>query len=474
VLPRDRGQEVGVSKEDVLPAFAARGAGDMEHPGGTLLEHLARTGERLRSWGAPAELVRAGLAHAAYGTDGYAPALFGWDERETVAALVGTEAEAIVHRYARCDRAFTFARLGIERCVRDRVDGSVVALDDRAVRALAQLTVANELDVLAHSPSFRERHADGLRRLFRSWRPLLCDAAVDDCRRVLGDEPGTDPTHLDLLADGVRLHALRFGLPERPSVVFAHGGGLNAYAWEPICVGLAPTHHCVSLDLRGHGDSEWPPSPDYSVDAHACDLHHAIEALGLELPVVVGHSLGGFAALRYAEAHANELAGVVVVDTNPFVTGDEPAVAKIRAFARGPAIFDTFDDALARARSFSHKDDERLRNSLRRSLRQLSDGRWTWKRDQRGLEDRHFDAVIHDAHQLVPRLSAVTCPTLVVRGEHGMSAPDTSRLCAALPAATSVTIANAGHNVHRDNPAHLLDAISRFLSDSSEIGRLDL
>jgi pimeloyl-ACP methyl ester carboxylesterase len=363
-----------VSKEDVLAALAARGAGDMEHPGGTLLEHLARTGERLRSWGAPAELVRAGLAHAAYGTDGYASALFGWHERDTVAALVGAEAEAIIHRYARCDRAFTFARLGTERCMRDRVDGSVVALDDQATRVLVQLTVANELDVLAHSPSFRERHGDALRTLFRSWRPLLCDGAVDDCRRLLGDEPGTDPTHLHVLADGVRLHALRFGLTERPSVVFAHGGGLNAYAWEPICRGLAPTHHCVSLDLRGHGDSEWPPSLDYSVDAHAYDLRHAIKALSLQLPVVVGHSLGGFAALRYAEAHVDELAGVVLVDTNPFVTGDEPAVAKVRRLARGPAIFDTFDDALARARVFSQKDDERLRTSLRRSLPQLPDG----------------------------------------------------------------------------------------------------
>jgi pimeloyl-ACP methyl ester carboxylesterase len=52
----------------------------------------------------------------------------------------------------------------------------------------------------------------------------------------------------------------------------------------------------------------------------------------------------------------------------------------------------------------------------------------------------------------------------VVRAEHGMSAHDTARLCTALPAATSVTVPNAGHNIHSDNPAGLLDAISRFLS----------
>ena len=58
-----------------MACLAERGAAQVAHPGGNLLEHLARTAARLQSWGAAPELVAAGACHAAYGTAGFPSAL---------------------------------------------------------------------------------------------------------------------------------------------------------------------------------------------------------------------------------------------------------------------------------------------------------------------------------------------------------------------------------------------------------------
>src|SRR5687768_9352503 len=97
---RDRQEDHMRNRENVVAAFVERGADGIDHPGGTLLAHLIRVSSILDSWSAPEYLVAAGLAHAAYGTDGFDVALFGLEERAVVAALVGDAADAVIYRYA--------------------------------------------------------------------------------------------------------------------------------------------------------------------------------------------------------------------------------------------------------------------------------------------------------------------------------------------------------------------------------------
>jgi hypothetical protein len=164
-----------------------RGAARIEHPGGDLLSHLVRTASRLERWGASAALVRAGLWHAAYGTDGFAAALFGLAERSVVVAEIGEEAEAIVYRYGSCDRGFVYGRIGREQPVRfrDRFTGATESAGEREVRNFAELTVANELDVIAHSASIRRVHGPALAEHFRAWSELLTPAACTDVATML-------------------------------------------------------------------------------------------------------------------------------------------------------------------------------------------------------------------------------------------------------------------------------------------------
>ena len=166
-----------------------RGAAELEHPGGDLLTHLVRTGDRLQRWGAPPSLVTAGRWHAAYGTDGFATALFSLDERGVVVDEIGDDAEAIVYRYGSCDRRFVYPQLGEQELVRfrDRFTGSVSTVDARALRLFAELTVANELDVMVHSDSFRRSHGSAIAERFLTWASLLTAAACADVRGVLTD-----------------------------------------------------------------------------------------------------------------------------------------------------------------------------------------------------------------------------------------------------------------------------------------------
>jgi hypothetical protein len=100
-----------------------------------------------------------------------------------VVAAVGARSERLIDLYCHCHRAHSYPTfLGAAPAVIDRRDGARHALDRVQVRAFAELTVANELDVLARAPDLQERHGPALAKLFASWRPLVgqqARAAID-------------------------------------------------------------------------------------------------------------------------------------------------------------------------------------------------------------------------------------------------------------------------------------------------------
>ena len=154
------------------------GAASIEHPGGTLLAHLRRTADALERWGAPDALVLAGLCHAAYGTDGFAPTLIDHTERATLVATIGSAAEAIVYRYASCDRAHFSGQLGTADppAHRDRFTGTVATLTAHELHQFCELTFANELDLLAF-PAFFALHGEAIAVEFATWQPLVSSGA---------------------------------------------------------------------------------------------------------------------------------------------------------------------------------------------------------------------------------------------------------------------------------------------------------
>ncbi|MGP4084020.1 DUF6817 domain-containing protein [Streptomyces sp. KR55] len=164
------------------------GAESLPHPGGALLVHLDRVRTRLAGWGARPALQLAGLCHACYGTDGFPEPLLPLDRRTDLATVIGAEAEAIVYFYAACDRTATYPSLANPAApFHDRFTGAAQTPSLALRRDFAELTVANELDLADHDAAFRERWGGELLALFTRIRPLLSEAAWDDCRAVLGD-----------------------------------------------------------------------------------------------------------------------------------------------------------------------------------------------------------------------------------------------------------------------------------------------
>jgi hypothetical protein len=165
----------GVSSEHAIAFLTEHGADRIEHPGGTLLGHLRRTAQLLESWQASAELVLAGLCHAAYGTDGFPVALIAVSQRAELVGVIGAAAEAVVYAYCACDRSFGLT--SESRLLRDRFLGLVVTPSPELLFGLIELTCANEIDVLLHSPSLLASAGPEIATLLRGCQPLASLAA---------------------------------------------------------------------------------------------------------------------------------------------------------------------------------------------------------------------------------------------------------------------------------------------------------
>jgi pimeloyl-ACP methyl ester carboxylesterase len=103
----------------------------------------------------------------------------------------------------------------------------------------------------------------------------------------------------------------RRGLP----VVFVHSFAGSSGHWSAQLAHLRPTRRAMALDLRGHGRSQAPGPAGYAVEGLASDIAAVVDKLGLKRFVLVGHSMGGAAALAYAGAHPDRVAGLVLVGT---------------------------------------------------------------------------------------------------------------------------------------------------------------
>jgi hypothetical protein len=163
------------SRPAALDFLLSRSAGTVPHRKGTFLEHLLATEARLRAWGSSEELCRAGLLLAAYGTDGFSPHLLPVTDRAVLAAAVGAEVEQTIYLYASCDRAFLYPQLSSPGPVRfrDRFTDVTFVPSPARLRALEDLTLANELDVaLGHHPSPRRCEPP-------SWIGPLVDQMLD-------------------------------------------------------------------------------------------------------------------------------------------------------------------------------------------------------------------------------------------------------------------------------------------------------
>lgn len=274
-------------------------------------------------------------------------------------------------------------------------------------------------------------------------------------------------------AGGLRLAATRHGAGGRP-VLLLHGGGQTRHSFDKTAARLAREGYlAVTLDQRGHGDSERAPDGAYSFREFAADAAAAAAALaGISgaRPVTVGASLGGNAALlACAPGAAPPFAGLVLVDVTPRM---EPAgVAAVHGFMKRHAKegFATVEEAAdAIAGYLPHRPRPRSLAGLAKNLRQGAGGRYFWHWDPAFMEGaRPIDtdrSIIEDELERAAR--ALDIPVLLVRGRSSelVSEARAQEFLAMVPHAAYADIRGARHMVAGDENDAFSAAILGFLA----------
>jgi pimeloyl-ACP methyl ester carboxylesterase len=275
-------------------------------------------------------------------------------------------------------------------------------------------------------------------------------------------------------ADGLRLAADVGGPEDGPTVMLLHGGGQTRHSWAGTWRVLVDGGwRAWSVDLRGHGDSDWSPDGDYSLDAFADDVLALTSAVPRP-PVLVGASLGGLASLTaVAEAPVQQdvARAIVLVDVAHQVEVD--GRNRIGAFMTGNIDgFASLEEAADAIAAYNpHRPRPKDLAGLEKNLRRRDDGRWYWHWDPAfvlgkfGSADETRSSVV-DPHRLGKAVDALRVPALLVRGRVSdlLSEEGAADFLRRVPHAEFADVAGAGHMVAGDRNEVFNAAILDFLS----------
>lgn len=262
--------------------------------------------------------------------------------------------------------------------------------------------------------------------------------------------------------DGVGLHFVEAG--NGPPIIMIHGFGGQTFSFRYQMAEFARDHRCVAIDLKGFGYSERSDGGDYSLVEQARLVCRAMDELGIDKAVLIGHSMGGEVVARAAELAPERVEKLVLVATAPgyplwlgprlpFMRAFMPGFARLaRRNARKNLFFDPksvdLDAILA-----EYEKPGRIYGSL--------DTVWQMWRDVRKQ----------------PKLdhSKITMPVLILWGEKERILPFDQRLLRwlrkRLPQAEVVTIPRTGHMLLEESPTAANEALRRFLGESKAPSR---
>jgi pimeloyl-ACP methyl ester carboxylesterase len=281
---------------------------------------------------------------------------------------------------------------------------------------------------------------------------------------------------LRLSGHGLELAADAYGPDDAPPILLFPGGGQTRHSWDGTARLLGNKGwRATTVDLRGHGDSDWALDGDYSLDAFAADVRDVARATRRHPPALVGASLGGISSLiAIAEddpaAERPVASALVLVDVAPRL--EPEGVARIGAFMLGHLDgFASLEDVADAVAAYNpHRPRPSDLSGLRKNVRQRADGRWYWHWDPRFMTPGRIDEPrsIRNEDRLERGARTLTLPVLLVRGRQSdvLSEAGARNLQALVPHARFVDVAGAGHMVAGDRNDVFNDAVVAFLEET--------
>jgi pimeloyl-ACP methyl ester carboxylesterase len=238
-------------------------------------------------------------------------------------------------------------------------------------------------------------------------------------------------------------------------LIFLHAFPLNRTMWHPQEETLSGQCRVVTVDLRGHGESD-APLWRFTLEQYADDVAGLMDHLSIQRAVLVGLSMGGYVSFAFYRKYAERVRGLVLADTRAQADSEEARIGRFNlaqtAFRQGPGpVADVMMPKLLRPTSLKTRSD--LVGQLRRTI-----------------ETTEVSGIIVDLIAMadrtdsLPLLPHIACPTLVIVGDEDHTTPpaDAQLIAQGIPGASLAVIAGAGHLSNLEQPDQFNKLVGEF------------
>lgn len=281
------------------------------------------------------------------------------------------------------------------------------------------------------------------------------------------------PTSNRFISQRLRLNYVDWGNPGAPLLLLQHGGRDHARSWDWVAQELRHDWHVIAPDLRGHGDSEWSPEGNYRMDAFVYDFAQLVHTLGQEPVTIIGHSLGGAIATRFAGLFPDKVRKLVNIEGlglwDP-ASADRAITERLRtwimdkrsAAGRNPRRYASLRDAYERMKEENgFLSDAQARHLTVHGASRNEDGTWSWKFDNYLFVTSALDLSFEEKVEV---WQAITCPMLLLWGKDSFaSSPVADGRIQYFRHATFMEYENAGHWLHYDQFDRFMTDVKAFL-----------
>ena len=255
----------------------------------------------------------------------------------------------------------------------------------------------------------------------------------------------------------MQLHFREYG--DGPPLIILHGLFGSLDNWHPLSEQFAAHFHVYAIDLRNHGQS--PHSDEMSYASMAEDLREFLDLRTLSSAIILGHSMGGKAAMQFALSYPEQTEKLIVADMAPraYPPVHEDIFKALRAlnlpsFQTRQQIGEALEWEIP---------DLTVRRFLLKNLMRDAGGTFRWRMNLRAVHENY-----PRLNEPLPLQGSFEKPTLFLRGAKSryVREADEPEIRRMFPRVEFFTIPAAGHWVHADAPEAFTEAVINFLQKS--------